>query len=190
MINKKEIFRTIKYFLVAISAAAIQMISAFLLELVIFKRVIPDGATLHFVIELDKSSFLAESIGLALSIVWNFTFNRKYTFKAASNMPISMALAFLFYVPFYPFQIWYIDAVRKALLPSVGEDFAFVIAQVTIILMNGILEFLWQRFVVFGKKVDTNDVAQKQRDGAQAVAEQTSAESATATEQPTDTVAE
>lgn len=186
MINKKEIFRTIKYFLVAISAAAIQMISAFLLELVIFKRVIPDGATLHFVIELDKSSFLAESIGLALSIVWNFTFNRKYTFKAATNVPVSMALAFLFYVPFYPFQIWYIDTVRKALLPTVGEDFAFVIAQVTIILMNGILEFLWQRFVVFGKKVDTNDVAQKQRDGAQAVAEVAQ----TTAEQPVDTAEE
>ncbi len=166
-INKKEIFRTIKYFLVAISAAGIQMLSAFLLELVIFKRIIPDGETLFFVIELDKSSFLAESIGLALSIIWNFTFNRKFTFKAATNVPLSMALAFLFYVPFYPFQIWYIDAVRKALLPSLGEDFAFVIAQVTIILMNGILEFLWQRFVVFGKKVDTNAAATKEREKQQ-----------------------
>ncbi len=163
-INKKEIIRTVKYFLVAISAAAIQMISAFLLELVILKRIIPDGAILHFITDLDKSAFIAESIGLALSIVWNFTFNRKYTFKAASNVPLSMALAFLFYVPFYPFQIWYIDAVRKALLAGVGEDFAFIIAQVTCILLNGILEFLWQRFVVFGKKVDTNAAALKEKE--------------------------
>lgn len=153
--NKKELFRALKYFLIAISAGAIQLAASFLLELVIFKKVIPEGETLFFVVELDKSSFLAESIGLALSIIWNFTFNRKYTFKAATNVPRSMALAFLFYVPFYPFQIWYINAVRAALLNALGEDFAFVAAQVTIMLINGVLEFLWQRFVVFGKKTDS-----------------------------------
>lgn len=153
--NKKELFRALKYFLIAISAGLIQLAASFLLELVIFKKVIPEGETLFFVVELDKSSFLAESIGLALSIIWNFTFNRKYTFKAATNVPRSMALAFLFYVPFYPFQIWYINAVRAALLNALGEDFAFVAAQVTIMLINGVLEFLWQRFVVFGKKTDS-----------------------------------
>lgn len=158
--QKKELIRTLKFCLVAASAAVIQLVSAFLLELVVLKRVIPEGETLFFVIELDKSAFVAESVGLALSVIWNFTFNRKYTFKAATNVPVSMALAFVFYIPFYPFQIWYIDTIRKALLPSVGEDFAFVVAQATCMIANFVLEFLWQRFVVFGKKVDTAECKQ------------------------------
>lgn len=158
-INKKEIMRAVKYTLFAASAGVIQLVSAFLLELVIFKRVIPDNATIHFIFDLDKSSFIAESIALALSVIWNFTFNRKFTFKAATNVPLSMALAFLFYVPFYPFQIWYINTVRGALLSSIGEDLAFVVAQVTCILINFVLEFTWQRFVVFRNKLDTNGQA-------------------------------
>jgi len=155
-INKKELLRTAKYILVAISAGVIQIVSSLLLELVIFKHIIPENETLNIGIKVvDKSSFIAESIGLALSIVWNFTFNRKYTFKAATNVPLSMALAFLFYVPFYPFQVWYIDAVRNALISGIGENFAFVVAQATCMIINFVLEFLWHRFVVFGEKVDS-----------------------------------
>ncbi len=161
-VNKKELFRVIKYTLFALSAGIIQIASSFLLELVIFKKVIPDGSTIHFITDWDKSTFWAGTIALALSVVWNFTFNRKFTFKAASNVPLSMALAFLFYVPFYPFQIWYMDRVKASLMGSIGEDAAYVVAQITVILINFVLEFLWQRFVVFRKKVDT--VAAKNND--------------------------
>lgn len=165
-VNKKELFRVIKYTLFALSAGIIQIASSFLLELVIFKKIIPDGSTLHFITDWDKSTFWAGTIGLALSVVWNFTFNRKFTFKAASNVPLSMALAFLFYVPFYPFQIWYMDRVKASLMGSIGEDAAYIVAQITVILINFVLEFLWQRFVVFRKKMDTSAAKNNDDDAA------------------------
>lgn len=159
--NKKELLRALKYTLFAASAGLIQVLTAFLLELVVFKKVIPEGETLQFIVQLDKSSFIAETIGLTLSVAWNFTFNRKFTFKAATNVPLSMALAFVFYVPFYPFQVWYINTVRGQLAVGIGEDWAFVVAQLTCILINFVLEFLWQRFVVFRNKVDTSTAEQQ-----------------------------
>ena len=72
-----------------------------------------------------------------------------------------MLLAFAFYVPFYPFQTWYIATVEKSLI-HIG-DWGFVIAQVTVMVINFVLEYLWQTFVVFRKSIDTNTAAQKQQ---------------------------
>lgn len=166
-INKKELWRSLKFVLFSISAGVIQIVTSMLLELVIFKRVIPDGAVINFIGERDKSAFIATTIGLALSILWNFTFNRKFTFKAANNVPVAMLLAFVFYVPFYPFQVWYVDTVMKALAHT--DDWGFVIAQGTVMIINFVLEYLWQTFVVFRGAIDTNDIAKKQqnKDGEQ-----------------------
>lgn len=159
-INKKELWRAIKYTMFAISAGVIQIVSSLALK-AILGTFIDDGKTLVFINEMMVSSFVAETVGLALSIIWNFTFNRKFTFKAANNVPLAMTLAFLFYVPFYPFQTWYIAAVENK-LANIGM-WGFVIAQGTVMLINFVLEFLWQQFVVFRGKVDTNSLAQKQK---------------------------
>ena len=53
---------------------------------------------------MDLVTFISTTVALCASILWNFTFNRKFTFKDAGNVPKAMLLAFLFYVPFYPFQ--------------------------------------------------------------------------------------
>ncbi len=144
----------LKYFLCAASAGVIQFVSALILH-TLLDRVIDREASIHFIVELNEITFIADTIGLGLSIVWNFTLNRKFTFKDAGNIPIAMLLAFLFYVPFYPFQIWYIDTIEKALLASTGGElstFAFIIAQGTCMAYNLVLEFIWQKFVVFRKK--------------------------------------
>lgn len=160
-INKKELMRTIKFTLFSISAGVIQIVSSFLLKLLILDKLIPSDATIRFITEQPLETFIAETVGLALSIIWNFTFNRKFTFKAANNVPIAMLLAFAFYVPFYPFQTWYIATVEKSLI-RIG-DWGFVIAQVTVMVINFVLEYLWQTFVVFRKSIDTNTAAQKQQ---------------------------
>ena len=158
--NKKEVWRAIKFTLFSISAGVIEIGSASLLQYVILNRFIDSSATVHFIIDFGASEFIAATVGLALSILWNFTFNRKFTFKAASNVPVAMLLAFVFYIPFYPFKIWYVDAINKALEPSIGGA-AFIIAEGTSMIINFVLEFLWQKFVVFHGKVDTNNVADK-----------------------------
>ena len=112
-INKKELWRIVKFTLFSISAGVIQALSSFLLELVILKNFIDVNATVNFIGERNEITFISTTVGLALSIVWNFTFNRKFTFKAANNVPIAMLLAFVFYVPFYPFQVWYVDVIPR-----------------------------------------------------------------------------
>ena len=161
-INKKELWRTVKFTLFSISAGVIQMVSSLLLKLLILDKFIPDDASFHYMVELNTTTFIADTIGLALSILWNFTFNRKFTFKAANNVPIAMLLAFVFYIPFYHFQIWYIDTIEKCLV-NIG-DWGFVIALGTCMIINFILEYLWQTFVVFRGAIDTNDVAKKEQD--------------------------
>ena len=160
-INKKQVWRAVKFTLFSISAGVIQAVSSLLLKLVILDRVIDANATLNFIIEQPTSTFIADTVGLALSVLWNFTFNRKFTFKAANNVPIAMLLAFLFYVPFYPFQIWYVAMVEQK-LSAIGS-WGYIIGLGTCMIINFVLEFLWQQFVVFRGKVDTNSLAQKQQ---------------------------
>lgn len=160
-INKKELWRIVKFTLFSISAGVIQALSSFLLELVILKNFIDVNATVNFIGERNEITFISTTVGLALSIVWNFTFNRKFTFKAANNVPIAMLLAFVFYVPFYPFQVWYVDVITKE-LSNIG-GWGFVIAQGTCMLINFVLEFLWQQFVVFRGAVDTDSNAKNEK---------------------------
>ncbi len=154
--QKKEIWRAVKYVLFSLSAGAIQIVSSLLLKLVILDYVIPADATIVFIWGQSTSTFIADTIGLALSVIWNFTFNRKFTFKAANNVPIAMLLAFVFYIPFYPFQTWFVPTIEGALTDPLGEAFAYIIALVICMIINFILEFIWQTFVVFRKSIDTN----------------------------------
>lgn len=184
-INKKEIFRILKYAAVACSAGVIQFVSSALLKLLILEHFIPKDASIFYITELNTNTFIADTVGLVLSIVWNFTLNRKYTFKAANNVPKAMALAFLFYLPFYHFQIWYIDAVEKS-LAAIG-DWGFIIALITCMLINGVLEFLWQQFVVFRGAVDSNVAAQSKAEQSQTTASDVSAEVAAVDCEPAET---
>lgn len=159
--KKKEWWRILKFVLFSLSAGAIQMVSSLLLKLVLLDYIIPPDSTLVFITQQATSTFIADTVGLALSVIWNFTFNRKFTFKSANNVPIAMLLAFVFYIPFYPFQIWYIATIEKALMGSIGGDFAYIIGLVTCMIINFILEFLWQTFVVFRKSIDTNTNVKK-----------------------------
>ena len=161
--KNKELWRAIKFTLFSISAGVIQIVSSFLLKFVIIDRVMDPNATMTFIIEQPTSTFIADTVGLALSIIWNFTFNRKFTFKAASNVPVAMLLAFLFYVPFYPFQIWYVPMVEQG-LSSIG-GWGYVIGLGTCMVINFVLEFLWQRFVVFRGKVDSAQQQNSEKDG-------------------------
>lgn len=139
--NKKEVFRFIKFALFSASAAIVQIVSFELLSL-IFK----DGE-----IKYGWSYF----ISLFLSVLWNFTFNFKFTFKAATNIPKAMALAFLFYVFFTP-----PSALGGDYLVSIGWDKHLVLG--ISMILNFVLEFFWTRYVVYGKKVDTKVVEKPQ----------------------------
>ncbi len=153
--NKRQArLQPIKYFLCAVSAGVIQFVSALILKVVLDRYIDPE-VEIHFITNLKETTFIADTIGLGLSVIWNFILNRKFTFKDAGNVPLAMVLSFLFYVPFYPFQIWYIDVIEKAIIKSTSgslEVLPFIVAQGTCMAYNFVLEFLWQKFVVFRHK--------------------------------------
>lgn len=87
-------------------------------------------------------------ISLVLSVAWNFTFNRKFTFAAATNLPISMCLVALYYCAFTPISVFGGDAMTAA----IGEELG-IITTVTMMIINFVTEFFWDKFVVFNDVV-------------------------------------
>lgn len=130
---KKEFLRTVKFTLFSISAGLIQILSYTLL---------------YELAKLDEP--IAHLISLVLSVVWNFTLNRKFTFQSASNVPIAMLKVAAYYVVFTPLSTWWTAALTA---PAVGWN-AYLVEALTMI-ANFVTEFLYQRFFVFGNSLDT-----------------------------------
>lgn len=134
--KKQEIINLIKFVLFSASAGIIQVVAFTLLN--------------EFVFTFEKGNDYGWSyfIALVLSVLWNFTFNRKYTFKSANNIPIAMALVFAYYCVFTPLSIWWGNA-----LTNIGWNEYLVLILTMII--NMATEFLWTRFVVYRNSINT-----------------------------------
>lgn len=87
-------------------------------------------------------------ISLILSIVWNFTFNRRYTFKSAANVPVAMAKLFGFYAIFTPLSTWLGHVAETA---GIND---YIILIVTM-LSNFVLEFLFCKMIVYKNQENT-----------------------------------
>jgi len=131
--KKKELLRTVKFVLFSASAGIIQVLSFTLMEEVI-----------------HASHWLSYLTGLVLSVVWNFTLNRKFTFHSAANVPVAMVKVALFYLVFTPLSTWWTAALTA---PGVGWNEYLVLGLTMAV--NFVTEYLYQRFVVFGKSIDT-----------------------------------
>lgn len=128
----KEFWRIVKFTLFSISAGLIQMGSFSLLyELT------------------DLPYWPSYLISLILSIVWNFTLNRKFTFKSAANIPVAMLKVLAYYVAFTPLTTLLGDFLAEDLLWN-----GYLVTALNMIL-NFVTEFLVQRFWVFGKTIDS-----------------------------------
>lgn len=136
---KKEILRTVKYTLVAASAGLIQIGSFTLLNEI-----------------WHLSYWVSYLIALVLSVLWNFTLNRRYTFKSASNVKKAMLLVFAYYLVFTPLSTYF-----EHFLTDICHWNEYLVTVINM-LINFVTEFLFQRFVVFRSSLDTNDIAQKQ----------------------------
>lgn len=132
--KKREVLRTLKFFLFSISAGVIQMGSfALLNELTALQ---------------EWASYL---IALVLSVLWNFTFNRKFTFKSDGNVARAMALVFGYYCVFTPVSTW----LEHLLAGTLGWN-EYLVTVINMVL-NLVTEFLFQRFVVYRNSLDTNE---------------------------------
>ena len=131
--TKKELIRSIKFVLFSISAGVIQVASFALFE-----------ELLHW------THWVSYLLSLILSVLWNFTLNRKFTFHSANNVPVAMMLVALFYLVFTPLSTWWTAALTG---PKFGWNEYLVLA--ITMLTNFATEYLYDRFVVFGKSIDT-----------------------------------
>ena len=98
--------------------------------------------------------WLSYGSALVLSVLWNFTFNRRYTFRSVENVSKAMSLVFLYYLVFTPLSIWWGDALTHA-----GWNEYLVLGGTMVI--NFVTEYLYQRFVVYRYTIDTNELARQ-----------------------------
>lgn len=89
-------------------------------------------------------------ISIVLSVLWNFTFNRKFTFKSASNIPLAMTLVFLYYCVFTPISLFGGDALE-------GIGWNGTLVTFLMMVLNFLTEYVWDKFIVFNEKV-TNKI--------------------------------
>ena len=129
----KELLRAVKFALISASAGIIQIGTFTLLN-----------ELLHL------PYWVSYLIALVLSVVWNFTLNRKYTFKSAANVPIAMLKVAAYYTVFTPLSTW----LEHLLTTGAGWN-EYLVTAINM-LLNFVTEFLYQRFYVFGKSLDTN----------------------------------
>ena len=131
--DKKELFRAVKFALISFSAGIIQIGSFTLLN--------------EFVLGAEKAA-ISHFIALVLSVIWNFTINRKITFKSSNNVVRSMILVAVFYVVFTPVSTWFMDwATTNGWNEYLVEGINMA--------ANLVLEFLFMRFVVYRNSCDT-----------------------------------
>ena len=138
MNRKTELLRSLKFFLFSVSAGIIEIVSFALLNET-----------------LGWPYWPCYLIALILSVLWNFTLNRRYTFRSASNIPIAMAKVFLFYLIVTPSSTILGNWLAEGLHWN-----EYLVTGINMVL-NFVLEFLYDRFFVFRDSIDTNKLAKK-----------------------------
>lgn len=138
-----SVWQVVKFTLFSISAGLIQVAAFTLMETVFHLPYWPSYLT-----------------ALVLSVLWNFTFNRRYTFRSDASVGRSMLLVALFYAVFTPVSTWW-----GHVLTTAGWN-DFLVLAITMA-VNFVTEFLYQRFVVYRNRIDTNDVARRANEKAE-----------------------
>ena len=134
MKKNSETMRMIKFVLFSASAGIVQMGSFALLN------------------ELTAWSYWPSYlIALVLSVVWNFTLNRKFTFKSAANVPAAMLKVLAYYAVFTPLSTLLGNYLAESLMWN-----EYLVTIINMLLNMG-TEYLFQRYVVYGKDVDSNE---------------------------------
>ena len=130
--KKKEFLRVAKFTLFSASAGLIEIGSFALLN-----------ELLHL------PYWLSYLIALVLSVLWNFTLNRKFTFKSAANVPVAMLKVACYYAVFTPLS----TLLEHQLAGNLGWN-EYLVTAINMIL-NFVTEFLYQRFFVYRNSIDT-----------------------------------
>ena len=132
----KELIRFIKFAFISASAGLVEI-----------------GSFALFNELIHWPYWLSYMIALILSVLWNFTLNRTYTFQSATDIPSAMLKVALFYVVFVPGSTWLEHVLTAA---GINEYLVTIVNM----LLNFVLEFLYQRYYVFRDSIDTSKRAE------------------------------
>lgn len=149
---KKELWQAIKFTLFSISAGIIQI-----------------GTYTLFYELLHWAPWLAYLVSLILSVLWNFTFNRKYTFRSDADLKRCMLLVALYYLVFTPLSTWWTAALtgENPFTGAAASETPVLnnyVVEIGTMLINFVTEFLYQKFVVYRNRIDTNELARKEQE--------------------------
>ncbi len=139
--TKQTLWQAVKFALFSASAGIIQVASFSLIHEVILGKAAGDESGLSY--------WVPYLVSLILSVVWNFTFNRRFTFQSAANIPVAMAKVFGFYCVFTP--------VSTLLGNYCSQNFGandYLVLAVTMV-SNLVLEYLFCKFVVYRGQENT-----------------------------------
>lgn len=151
--RKNDIIRILKFVGFSCSAGVIQFVVFTILNEV-----------LHLIY------WPAYLIALTLSVLWNFTFNRKFTFKSANNVPIAMLKVAAYYVVFTPLSTLWGDA-----LTDKAHWNEYLVLAFTMVI-NLVTEYLFNQFVVYRKSMNTNALGKKENAALEAAGKHDGAE--------------
>ncbi|MCE5235611.1 MAG: GtrA family protein [Eubacteriales bacterium] len=134
-----ELWRTVKFVLFSASAGVIELLSFSLLN------------------ELIHAEYWFSYLtALVLSVLWNFTLNRRFTFKSTTNVPVAMLKVFAYYCVFTPVT----TILGNYLVETRGWN-EYLVTFINMV-FNLITEFLYQKYVVYRNSIDTNELAKKE----------------------------
>lgn len=153
--NKTNIFQFIKFALFSASAGIIQIGSFTLMNEVLLKtqfmqNLITENEAFGKIMTNEYGPIYL--IALLLSVIWNFTFNRKFTFKSAANIPVAMLKVLGFYVVFTPVST-ILGNYFTGHFPDVPA-IEYIVLAVTMA-CNMITEYLFCKFVVYRNQENT-----------------------------------
>lgn len=147
--NRQNRWMAIKFVLFSISAGVIESGSDYLLnEYTNIDKLFNLGST------FGNKYGLTYFIALVLSVLWNFTLNRKFTFKSVANVPIAMLKVFGFYLVFTPVSIWWTVKLTNL---HYNE---YLVLLVTMIINLG-TEYIFDLYVVYRNNIFTNEEGQR-----------------------------
>ena len=146
--KKETALQALKFLLFSVSAGIIQVAVFTLLHEVVFGQTSDSTTGLTY--------WVPYLTALILSVIWNFTLNRRYTFRSAANVPIAMAKVFGYYCIFTPLSTIIGNYFSQQL--HVND---YVVLGVTMVL-NFVTEYLFCKFVVYrGQENTREDVPKK-----------------------------
>ena len=148
MSKKDNALQALKFAAFSASAGVIQVVSFTLLN-----ELVPKTESTNAVLQwlLNSEYGACYLVALTLSVLWNFTFNRKFTFKSATNIPVAMLKVFGFYCVFTPISTILGEMVAQK---SSWDFIEYIILGVTMA-TNMVSEFLFCRFVVYKDSINT-----------------------------------